>query len=207
MTEPYRASQLLVIDSLPSGGKSTIRELYDEKRDWESLSSDEIREELGYEATEATFEKESIMWQMLYVRLMDYLKDGKNVVTDTCPRNQEERRKYFGVPNEEYRGLGIPMAFYEEVLPSLGLDVEKKLLWVEVDRETIDDRNKKRNRDPEVSDRIVDYLVERTEDPENDEIKDYKLIRVENNTPEDFLRLQKILEEETGVNLKPYVEL
>jgi len=180
MKIPY----LAVLTGFPSTGKSEIANYLVSEHQFVRVSSDDLRESFYHESyhelkkTPEKMLKEQVMLMVMQYAKMSHLYHGLDVVVDSTAYCEEARKQWFNTA----------------INPEQYILTDNHLLYVSVERKLIEDRNKMRGR--ELSD--LKLWDEKWEEPK--ENINYKLLKLENNTPEDLKRIYEVLDKQFSRN-------
>jgi len=137
-------NRLYVLVGLPASGKSTYaKEVL--SKDAEILSSDAIRKELL--GSEENQENNALVFETLYNRARNLLKDGKNVAIDATCINKFERKRVLSNFTD--------------------LQIERIVIFIDTPVEICYERDEKRSRT--VGREVIDKYVNKFEYPTLDE--------------------------------------
>ena len=159
-----KKTNLLVLTGYPTCGKSTVSKFLEQELGYTRLSGDDISIELfGHTYPYTENEDPERIWETIYQRRDQALRDGQNVVIDTTGYNEQRRRELFDTPTEVERYLG----------------------WLQVNPETISRRQEGRQWNQDSVDQWKSYVG--WEDPRQN---GYRFLVYQNNSPEDLEQIK-----------------
>lgn len=152
--------KLVVLTGYPTCGKSTVSKFLAQSLGYTRLSGDEISIELfGHTYSYKDDENPERIWERIYKRRDEGLKEGRNLVIDTTAYNERMRKRLFDTQTP----------------------ADKYLVWLQVNLKTMNKRTVERQWTENSIEQWKNYVG--WEDPKQN---GYQLLVYQNNNPNDL---------------------
>jgi len=172
----------------PSSGKSEIGKMLADRAGYKHVSTDMIRGELL--TGKSVFKLEPPEWNLIFselqVRKHLYIREGKNVATDSCPHEKKSRRATLHVS-----------PLLGDYLKEKNRELMRYLIVLYVDGKELERRNEGKGRTDQRSRDVMEWFGEAWREPPEDIMDEYgrvPVLRYENNTR----REQKLILKDLG---------